>query len=128
LSRKAGLLRNKIEVRITGVLSNLLRRLGHRTLAALQRTHHNNVQAQMVYAPRSVYPGRVHLFRATKQPLGNYKFDPLYGWGPWAEGGVEVLEFPGYHGTFMDEPYVSVFAERLKACLRDAQAALKMNS
>ena len=119
LQRKIGLVRNKVVVIVTGVASRIMLKMGHPTLAALKRTHHNNVQAQMRYAPGTIYPGRVHLFRASKQPIGNYTFDPHYGWGAWAET-VEVVEFPGYHGTFMEEPYVSVFAERLRAGLMAA--------
>jgi thioesterase domain-containing protein len=121
IQKKIELLRNKVEMRWTELASRLLLFFGHPTLAALQRVHQSNVHAQIRYVPPSVYPGRVHLFQANKQPLGTYKFDPQFGWGHWAAQGVEIHEFPGYHGTFMQEPYVAVFAQKLKECLRAAQ-------
>src|SRR4030095_7341819 len=97
IQKKVELLRNNIEMRWTELASKILLFLGHPTLAALQRVHQSNVHAQICYVPQGVYPGRVHLFQADKQPLGTYKFDPQFGWGHWAAQGVEIHEFPGYH-------------------------------
>jgi amino acid adenylation domain-containing protein len=72
------------------------------------------------YMPR-VYPGRVTLFRTSKQPAG-YDDDPHLGWEGLAAGGLEVYEIPGYYGSILFEPHVRVLAELLRACLHKAQA------
>jgi thioesterase domain-containing protein len=44
------------------------------------------------------------------------------GWSEWASGGVEVHVVPGNHANLMYEPHVEVLAEKLTACLNQAQA------
>jgi thioesterase domain-containing protein len=52
-------------------------------------------EAMTAYRPRP-YPGRLVLFRCRRQPLLS-SHDPLLGWGPYAQGGVEVVHVPGTH-------------------------------
>jgi aspartate racemase len=77
-------------------------------------------QAFISYLPQA-YPGRVTLFRGTKQLVG-YDNDPQLGWGKLAAGGVEIHRIPGYDGSVILEPRVRVTVEQLRACLRAAQA------
>lgn len=121
--RKFAQLRNRALAPAIQLLARILLWWGHPTLAALKRVHHANVNAQMHYLPDGVYSGRLDLFRAERQPAGNYQYDPFYGWGVCATGGVQVHEFPGYHGTLFQEPYVSVLADKLKERLRASQEA-----
>jgi acyl-CoA synthetase (AMP-forming)/AMP-acid ligase II/thioesterase domain-containing protein len=70
------------------------------------------------YVPKP-YPGRVTLFRARTRPL-LHLHGPDLGWKPLAAGGLEITVIPGNHETILREPYVQVFARRLKACIRKA--------
>ena len=72
--------------------------LGHPTLAALRRVHQYNVQAQMRYVPSGTYGGTLHLFRAEKQPQGDYVYDPHYGWSKWTSGKVEITKEADFNG------------------------------
>jgi amino acid adenylation domain-containing protein len=62
------------------------------------------------------YPGRITLFRAEVQPLGCVP-DPYNGWGPLAEGGVEVHCVSGEHATLVSQPHVQELARKLGKCL-----------
>ncbi|MGB8476808.1 MAG: alpha/beta fold hydrolase, partial [Candidatus Acidiferrum sp.] len=69
-----------------------------------------------------LYPGRVTLFKASETLAGTSP-DPTLGWSEWARGGVEVHIVPGNHANLMYEPHVEVLAEKLTACLDQAQSA-----
>ena len=79
-----------------------------------------HVRAIRDYVPKS-YSGRVTLFRTRSQPF-LCSFDPLYGWGELAAGGVEVVSIPGSHEKIFVEPHVRELAARLSACLCEAQS------
>jgi len=68
-----------------------------------------------------LYPGRITFFRASESLAGTSP-DPTSGWSEWASGGVEVHAVPGNHATLMYEPHVEVLAEKLTACLNQAQS------
>jgi amino acid adenylation domain-containing protein len=68
--------------------------------------------------PGAVYPGDVLLFRSEGHAYVDR--DPLLWWRDYVEGEIEVYEIAGLHGTFLEEPYVQVLAEKLDACLRRA--------
>ena len=68
------------------------------------------------------YPGRITFFKASETPVGASP-DPTLGWGEWARGGVEIHGVPGNHANLMYEPHVEVLAEKLTACLNQAQSA-----
>lgn len=75
-----------------------------------------------------VYSGRAILFRAIEQPEYEFRaIDLQLGWGSLTAGGLEIQEVPGNHFTLFSEPYVRVLAEKLKACLDQAQANLNAN-
>lgn len=60
------------------------------------------------------------LFRASNQPLGIHP-DPALGWGPLVDGGLEIHEVPGHHGSIVAEPYVRTLAQKITACIDRAQ-------
>ncbi len=80
-----------------------------------------NEQAARDYLPQ-VYPGQVTFFRATNNPMSATS---RLRWGRLAAGGLEVHKVPGDHSfadSLLSEPHVRVLAEKLKACLDQAQA------
>ena len=77
-----------------------------------------NVAARHGYQLKP-YPGRIVLFRASRQPMGIHR-DPTLGWDGLAAKGLEIYEVPGYHGAIIHEPLVGALAAQLKACLASA--------
>jgi thioesterase domain-containing protein len=73
------------------------------------------------YVPKA-YPGRITLFRATKQPAA-FNADRELGWSRFAEGGVEVYDVPGHHGAIVYEPRIGILARQLAECLERARSA-----
>jgi thioesterase domain-containing protein len=69
-----------------------------------------------------LYPGRIAFFKAS-ETLEGASSDPTMGWSEWAGGGVEVHIVPGNHANLIYEPHVEVLAEKLTACLNQAQSA-----
>ena len=81
-------------------------------------------QAMRDYAYQ-IYLGNAILFRAIEQDGDEFQeIDPQLGWGRLVAGGLEVQEVPGNHYSIFSEPYVKVLAEKLKACLEQAQVNL----
>ncbi|HYE31499.1 MAG TPA: amino acid adenylation domain-containing protein [Methylomirabilota bacterium] len=72
------------------------------------------------YQPKG-YSGRIHLFRARKQPISSA--DPTLGWDTLAPGRVRVTVVPGNHETIVQEPNVQILAQHLTRCLEQARAA-----
>ncbi len=68
------------------------------------------------------YSGRVLLFRANRQPPGALP-DPTLGWGPHVQGGIDVVETPGYHADIISEPRLRFMIDALRVRLAAAQAA-----
>jgi thioesterase domain-containing protein len=86
--------------------------------ATLRKVEEASRRATVRYQPKP-YPGRVTLFRASKQPAGIYP-DPELGWTAIASGGVEVHEVPGHHGAIVYEPRIGTLAQHLARCLEEA--------
>ena len=85
-------------------------------------------QAQSNHIPK-VYPGRVVFFQAMDLALvGGWLPDARICWGRRAIGGVEFYKVPGNHATVVREPHVQVLAEKLMACLDQAQAGGQLTS
>jgi thioesterase domain-containing protein/acyl carrier protein len=80
-----------------------------------------DLRATQNYGPH-LYPGRITFFKASETLAGTSP-DPTLGWSEWASGGVEVHIVPGNHANLMYEPHVEVLAEKLTACLNQAQSA-----
>jgi amino acid adenylation domain-containing protein len=70
------------------------------------------------------YPGRVTLFKAIEN-LSEHHLDPALGWNDWADGGVDIQMVPGNHATMVYKPNVAILAEKLSACIGEAQADLE---
>ncbi|MDB6033840.1 MAG: amino acid adenylation protein [Verrucomicrobiales bacterium] len=70
-----------------------------------------HVRALAKYKPKP-FGGRVTLFRSPVHLLF-CSFDPEYGWGDLALGGVDVRIIPGVHETIMEEPNVRVLAREM---------------
>lgn len=79
-----------------------------------------NFMAVMNYVPK-IYSGKATLFWANEDLRGTY--DVEAGWNFLARGGVEIHNIPGNHLDIVKEPYVQVLAEKLKACIEQAQEA-----
>ena len=79
------------------------------------------------------YPGRITLFLSTSgDPEFERDFpevaalraaDPALGWGPLAEGGVQVRPVAGTHATLASEPHVHLLAGAVAGALAAAGGA-----
>ena len=94
----------------------VLKSLGRRLPEALRETQNAIIVASRTYRPQP-YPGVISLFRADEQPRGFYK-DATLGWGDLAEGGLEIHEVPGMHGTLVVEPRVRFVVAKLQPYLQ----------
>ena len=60
------------------------------------------------------YDGPMTVFHATKVSFDRPEvIDAGLGWGPYARGGVEVIDVPGDHMSILAEPHVAVMARHL---------------
>jgi amino acid adenylation domain-containing protein len=66
------------------------------------------------------YSGSAVLFRATVPPRG-IEVHPTQGWSDFIQGGLEVFDTPGHHGSIVRDPRARVLAEQLTESLRKAQ-------
>jgi hypothetical protein len=71
-----------------------------------------NDKAQAAYRPLP-YDGKITLFRTKAHYHGFGDWD--FGWGHIARQGVHVVELPHYPRGTLNDPFVEVLAERLKA-------------
>ena len=78
-----------------------------------------HLNAGAAYKPKP-FRGRVTLLRTRTQPFF-CSFDPEYGWGELAAGGVEVRRVPGSHEAIFIEPHVRALAAQVAACCRQAR-------
>ncbi len=69
------------------------------------------------YVPRQ-YTGPVVLFKSESRP-DIY----LHHWRKYLLGEITLHDLPGNHMQLREEPYIHLWAEELKACLAEAQAA-----
>jgi thioesterase domain-containing protein/acyl carrier protein len=79
---------------------------------AVEEAQNEMDKALKAYQPRP-YPGKVTLFRATRQPYG-LTSDRTLGWGPHVTGELEIIDMPGYHASMISEPRVRLLAEKLR--------------
>jgi len=111
-------------VRRIKLLAKTIQKIPAKFYPSLQEFY-SSINSQKVnpYIPQ-VYPGRVTLFRASKQLPITYHLPDL-GWEKLAGEGVEVHHIPGAHTDIvLNEPSVSILAEELQACINKAQAEL----
>jgi thioesterase domain-containing protein len=77
-----------------------------------------NVQADSRYRPKR-YAGQLTLFKTADQ-------DSTWGWGDIAADGVELHQIPGHHMNMLRPPQVQVLAEKLSACLAQADSVMTL--
>ena len=118
LLKKALSQARKVEKKITYILSNPQER-------RLQRVRKATERAERSYIGK-VYPGRITLFFGSeKKSIIKDKEGWLQKWSELASGGLESYEVPGNITTMHQEPNIKVLAEKLRACLEEAQAGSK---
>jgi thioesterase domain-containing protein/acyl carrier protein len=66
------------------------------------------------------YSGKVTLFRIRRMPLFR-AIEADFGWGQFAQGGVQVQVVPGAHYNILEEPYVKGLALKLTESLEQAR-------
>jgi thioesterase domain-containing protein len=88
----------------------------------LLRVQSTNYEAMRNYLPRA-YPGKSFLFRAEKGVLSFSQdvsaLEPTLGWAE-AIANIELHIIPGYHEYMLDQPNVSILAQKLKDCIEQA--------
>ncbi|MEQ8959163.1 MAG: thioesterase domain-containing protein, partial [Coleofasciculus sp. C2-GNP5-27] len=72
-----------------------------------------------------LYPGQVTVFWAMGNGNPQQTYHNRSGWDRVAGGGLRLHGVPGNHGTLKSEPNVQVLAEKLRACLDEAQAEVE---
>ncbi|WP_442937951.1 amino acid adenylation domain-containing protein [Nostoc sp.] len=83
------------------------------------------------YLPQEVYPTKITLLRAKEnvvkvdesnsEVLSEILQNLHWGWSKFSAEPVDVHFVPGNHVTMMNLPHVQVLAEKLKACIEQAQ-------
>lgn len=84
----------------------------------LFKVYRSNNEAALAYRPRACSAPLV-LFRAA-ETLDEELMDTTYGWSRLAEGSLEVEVVTGNHFTMLEEPHVSLLAEKLRVRLARA--------
>jgi amino acid adenylation domain-containing protein len=87
-------------------------------LQHLFKVYRSNNEAALAYRPRACSAPLV-LFRAA-ETLDEELTDTTYGWSRLAEGSLEVEVVTGNHFTMLEEPHVSLLAEKLRVRLARA--------
>ena len=98
-----------LRLHVTKSLSGLPRNLSSMAYVAVRH-----------YRPHT-YPGPVLLIQPNPT-LEALSMDPEMGWGDVVSGGLEIYSVSGGHGGMFKEPHVDALAEKLSACLVEAQA------
>jgi len=91
-----------------------------------RRVWHRHLEALRKYQPQT-YAGRVVLFRSPVHLL-RCSFDPQYGWGELARGGVTQQIISSAHETIMEEPGVQQLASAFAKELELSNASPKLCS
>nr|WP_292717859.1 alpha/beta fold hydrolase [Nostoc sp. JL34] len=82
------------------------------------------------YVPQQVSPIRITFLRASEtsaveeshsEVISEILKDSTWGWSKFSTEPVDIHFVPGNHVTMMNQPHVQVLAERLKACIEEAQ-------
>jgi thioesterase domain-containing protein/acyl carrier protein len=87
---------------------------------ASERIKNANLQARKNYNP-NFYSGKITLFRAVPgRPIPEgWRVDSLLGWGDLSSS-IEVHKLYGNHGSFLNYPHVTEFANILSQCIKEA--------
>lgn len=85
------------------------------------------------YKPQ-IYPGRITLFKSTRQDpeivkaleeIGVDLSNATYGWDALTTEKVEILEISAYHNTLIHGPHARLVAEQLQACFDTLDVELR---
>ncbi|MEM7586019.1 MAG: amino acid adenylation domain-containing protein, partial [Acidobacteriota bacterium] len=103
--------------------------VGRERLAELYELFKLNSQALAAHRVRP-FAGPTALVRAAERNgrQQSRSKDPAHGWGPFADGGLEIHETPGTHFSMVREPHVLALGERLGDLLQRAEAKLNPRS
>ena len=120
--RKLTEFRDQIKNKVLKMACNFYLGIGHPLPYSLRGFYllEEKTKARESYQMK-LYPGKVTVFWAmgNGDPLKTY-YNRL-GWGKVAGGGLEIEGVPGNHGSLKSEPNVGILAEKLRACLEQAQ-------
>ena len=86
-----------------------------------QKLWEAHLRASAQYHPRP-YDGHITVLRTRFHPF-LCSFDPTFGWGEFAQGGVTTKIVPGAHESILDEPYALTAAKALDEELQKAYGA-----
>jgi len=86
----------------------------------LFKVYRSNNEAVLAYRPRACSAPLV-LFRAA-ETMADKLADTTYGWSHLAEGSLEIEVVTGNHFTMLEEPHVSLLAQKLRVHLAQANA------
>lgn len=78
-----------------------------------------NIKALRKYKPGKL-SGKFTLFRCPTQPEGIYS-DPMQGWKGMTTEDIKIIEIPGTHGSFVEEP---MLGKQLGLCLREIHSTI----
>jgi len=92
--------------------------------AKVRKVRNACLRAARYYVPRA-YPGRVILFRSSREPLGGVA-DPYAGWNEYLANGFQVCEVKSNHDNILLEPQVQLVAEQLRTCLNEAHRTCQL--
>jgi amino acid adenylation domain-containing protein len=99
-------------------------------LTNIVQAYKNSCLCLVDYVPKQPYPGKLTILRANEDlpedPNGylnaEVSQDLSLGWSEFSSEPVDIHFVLGNHITIMVEPHVQVLAEKLKACIQQAQA------
>lgn len=102
--------------------------IGLQQIRSFLQVSKSNTRALMSYTPKA-YSGQITLFRSSKtlsdddsEEISENLPAPVLGWSKLSSKPLDIHVVPGDHATIVAEPHVQVLAERLKACLNQAQS------
>lgn len=109
-------------------MADLLRRISsakpyqHSRRYNLEQTRAEQAKAFYAFQPNPI-KAPITLFRTSKQPR-SLIFDPALGWANLSEKGVRTFEIHAFHKNILKEPKVKDLAQKLQACIDEAQNSL----
>jgi thioesterase domain-containing protein len=91
-------------------------------LHQLFKVYRSNNEAALAYRPRACSAPLV-LFCA-EETMDDELMDTTYGWSHLAEGSLEIEVVRGNHFTMLDEPHVSLLAQKLRVHIARAKTRM----
>ena len=113
-------LTRKVQSLLWRATYNLFGRILPRSSSLFRNVPEMNLQAAKRYVPRT-YPGRMTVFLSGAIPAG-FSLDPKLVLDGMDAREIDLRIVPGDRDSMLQDPFVSVLAEGLKACLSSAPA------